>query len=140
MPRKKKVEAPIITCADCIHEYACCAWTLGGRLATQNAERCPYFDTVRSSAAYLIGKLEANEWISVKDRMPTESDGTVLVCFPDVQPYNLMEHYVNAKHDERVQTAHYSQYNDRWYIGDMAGVSDIRPTHWMPLPEAAKED
>ena len=93
----------------------------------------------------IADKLIANgvtvqEWISVKDRLPTESDGTVLVCFPDVFPYNSKEHCVNAKHDQRVKTAKYSQFSNEWYIGDMAGISKVRPTHWMPLPEPPKED
>lgn len=88
----------------------------------------------------LANGVTVQQWISIKDRMPTESDGTVLVCFPDMQPYHFREPYPDAKHDMRVRTAVYSQYNDRWYIGDAAGVSDIRPTHWMPLPEPPKED
>lgn len=116
---------------------------------------CPYItsdicisDMTNDALAY-INQLEKRlasvgktcpEWISVKDRLPTESDGTVLVCFPDVFPYNSKEHCVNAKHDQRVKTAKYSQFSNEWYIGDMAGISKVRPTHWMPLPEPPKED
>jgi hypothetical protein len=88
----------------------------------------------------LLKDYKQHEWIRVEDSMPTESDGTVLVCFPDKSPYNCREHYVDAKHDMRVRTAHYSQFSDEWYIGDMAGVGGTRPTHWMPLPEPPKED
>ena len=65
-----------------------------------------------------------NGWISVEDRLPEDGDGTVLVCFPDIEPYNLKEHFVNAKHDTRVKTAVYSEYSGTWIIGDMGGVSN----------------
>lgn len=81
-----------------------------------------------------------NGWISVEDRLPEDGDGTVLVCFPDIEPYNLKEHFVNAKHDTRVKTAVYSEYSGAWIIGDMGGVSNIQPTHWQPLPESPEED
>ena len=81
-----------------------------------------------------------NGWISVEDRLPEDGDGTVLVCFPDIEPYNLKEHFVNAKHDTRVKTAVYSEYSGTWIIGDMGGVSNIQPTHWRPLPEPPEED
>ena len=55
-----------------------------------------------------------NGWISVEDRLPEDGDGTVLVCFPDIEPYNLKEHFVNAKHDTRVKTAVYSEYSGTW--------------------------
>ena len=83
---------------------------------------------------------QPNNWISVKDRLPEEGDGTVLVCFPDIEPYNLKEHFVNAKHDTRVKTAVYSEYSGTWIIGDMGGVSNIQPTHWRPLPEPPEEE
>lgn len=56
---KKKPAQPAKTCADCIHEHACVAWTVGGRMAAGNAVRCPNYETAKDSAAYLIGKLDA---------------------------------------------------------------------------------
>lgn len=79
-------------------------------------------------------------WISVKERLPEESDGTVLVCFPDVSPYNLKEPFTNAKHGRRIETAHYSQFSKTWYIGDMCGVGGEDPIYWKPLPEPPKEE
>lgn len=79
------------------------------------------------------------QWIPCNDRLPGESDGTVLVCFPDEFPYNIKEPYVNAKHNQRVRTAHYSQFNNMWYIGDFNAVGEVRPIAWMPLPEPYKE-
>ena len=114
------------------------------KASEEACDHCPYCkecinfnagNLYRDASAY-INHLEARvpKWISVKERLPTESDGTVLVCFPDVFPYNSKEHCVNAKHDQRVKTAKYSQFSNVWYIGDMAGISKVRPTHWMPLP------
>ena len=79
-----------------------------------------------------------NNWISVKDKLPTESDGTVLVCMPDVWPYNDKELFVNAKHDRRVRVAHYSEFSNDWTY-EMGGKNkEFRPTHWMPMPEPPK--
>ena len=75
-----------------------------------------------------------SEWISVEDKLPTESDGTVLVCMPDVWPHNDKEPFVNAKHDCRVRVAHYSEFSNNWTY-EMGGINkEFRPTHWMPLP------
>ena len=76
-----------------------------------------------------------SEWISVNDKLPSEGDGTVLVCMPDIFPYNSKEPFVNAKHDNRVCVARYSEYSDVWYYGDFSGMRETRPTHWMPLPQ-----
>lgn len=51
------------------------------------------------------------EWIRVKDRLPTESDGMVLVCFPDVSPYNLPQPYVGCSISRRVRMGTYSEYS-----------------------------
>lgn len=79
------------------------------------------------------------KWIPASERLPTEADGTVMVCFPDVSPYNLKEPYPNAKHDRRVATGKYSQHSKRWYIGEFSAIGGPEPTFWMPLPEPPKE-
>ena len=61
MPKKTKAEKHVRACADCIHEWACQAWTLGGRLSETNADRCQIYETVRDSAAYFIGYREGLE-------------------------------------------------------------------------------
>lgn len=53
----KKQKEPVKTCADCIHEYACSMWNIG-TLHWANATNCTNYETVRDSAAYLIGKME----------------------------------------------------------------------------------
>lgn len=85
-------------------------------------------------------KLLTQRWIPVTERLPEESDGTVLVCFPDIKPYNLKEPFVNAKHDRRVCTGTYSQHSKCWYIGEMNAVGGDDPVFWMPLPEPPKEE
>ena len=87
------------------------------------------------SAKMSIEPVEESKWIKCSERLPEESDGTVLVCFPDEFPYSNKEPYVNAKHNQRVRTASYSQFNNTWYIGDFSAIGEVRPIAWMPLPE-----
>lgn len=77
------------------------------------------------------------KWISVKDRTPTEADGTVWVCLADVFPYNEKEPYIDAKHDRRITEAFYSQFSKRWYK-DGAFFPDGIVTHWMEKPQPPK--
>lgn len=91
----------------------------------------------------IIGRVKRepdNEWIKCSERLPEESDGTVLVCFPDEFPYSNKEPYANAKHNQRVRIASYSQFNNTWYIGDFCAIGEVRPIAWMPLPEPPKEE
>ena len=81
--------------------------------------------------------IEPQRWIPVTERLPEEADGTVLVCMPDKFPYNEREPFINAKHNQQVETATYSQYSDTWYFA-MGAVSSTRPIAWMPLPEPWK--
>lgn len=85
-------------------------------------------------------KREPDDWIKCSERLPEESDGTVLVCFPDEFPYSNKEPYVNAKHNQRVRSASYSQFNNTWYIGDFCALGEVKPIAWMPLPEPPKEE
>ena len=78
-------------------------------------------------------------WIPVSERLPEEADGTVLVCMPNESPYNEREQFINAKHNQQVETAHYSQYSDTWYFA-MGAVSETRPVAWMPLPEPYEKE
>lgn len=77
------------------------------------------------------------EWISVKDHIPAEADGTVWVCLADVFPYNEKEPYIDAKHDRRITEAHYSQFSKCWYK-EGAVFHDGIVTHWMEKPQPPK--
>ena len=54
----KKQMQHIKTCAECIHENACRAWVDGGYIADESANRCPNYETVKESGAYLCGVLD----------------------------------------------------------------------------------
>lgn len=58
------------------------------------------------------------KWIPVSEKLPKESDGTVLIT-------------VNGK----VKTGRYSEFSNTWYKGDMCGVGGDDPIAWMPLPK-----
>ena len=77
-------------------------------------------------------------WIPVTERLPEESDGTVLVCMPNIWPYNYKEPFINAKHNCQVRTATHSEHSGNWYYSDGA-VGDVEPIAWMPLPEPYQE-
>ena len=108
-------------------------------------------DTQRSGIGYFGSAIEnkkiadhlivhgatVQEWISVKDRTPTEADGTVWVCLADVFPYNEKEPYIDAKHDRRITEAHYSQFSKCWYK-EGAVFPDGIVTHWMEKPKPPK--
>ena len=70
---KKKTPKPQKTCGDCIHEHACAMWNIG-TIHEMNATNCTNHETARESAAYLIGKMEAQQWIPVSERLPEEHD------------------------------------------------------------------
>lgn len=84
-----------------------------------------------------IEALEKQKWISVKDRTPTEADGTVWICLADVFPYNEKEPYIDAKHDGRITEAFYSHFSKRWYK-DGAVFPDGVVTHWMEKAQPPK--
>ena len=86
---------------------------------------------------FISNGVTVQEWIPVKERTPTEADGTVWVCLADVFPYNEKEPYVDAKHDRRITEAHYSQFSKRWYE-EGAVFPDGVVTHWMEKPQPPK--
>lgn len=51
---------PLKTCADCIHEFACQMWNIG-HIHEMDATNCTNHETVKDSAAYLIGKLDGKK-------------------------------------------------------------------------------
>jgi len=79
--------------------------------------------------------MRMSDWIPCDERLPEESDGTVLVCFPDIFPYNSKEPFPNAKHDQRVTIATRSQFSKMWYKESGSIINFMQPIAWMPLPE-----
>ena len=71
----KKQNKPIKTCADCIHEFACRAWVDGRYIADESASRCPNYETVKESSAYLCGVLDERKRKKTNaDRIRSMSD------------------------------------------------------------------
>lgn len=99
--------------------------------------RALQYDREQYEKGYMDGSASAQKWIPVTEHLPTESDGTVLVCHADKPPYYLSEPYINAKHNRRVVIGHYSEHSKRWYGEAGSLMNDI--THWMPRPEPPKE-
>ena len=73
-------------------------------------------------------------WIEVEEELPTESEGTVLVLMPNKFPYNQKEPYLNAKHNQRIQMAKYSEFSKMWYYGDWNSIGGDDPIAWARLP------
>ncbi len=57
-------------------------------------------------------------WIPVEERLPETEQEHVLAC----------------RRDGSIDTARYSSYSDRWYVGSMCSVS-LDVIAWRPLPE-----
>lgn len=71
----KKQNKSTKTCADCIHEYACRAWVDGRYIADESANRCPNYETVKESSAYLCGVLDERKRKKTNaDRIRSMSD------------------------------------------------------------------
>lgn len=100
-----------------------------------NAMECERLYKALEEAYELTAQSE--RWIPCSERSPEEADGIVLVCMPDEPPYNRREPFINAKHNQQVEVAMYSQHSDTWFFG-MGAVSSTKPIVWMPLPEPYK--
>ena len=75
-----------------------------------------------STYANIGGVYEENSkndgWIPVEERLPEAEQEHVLAC----------------RRDGSIDTARYSPYSDRWYVGSMCSVS-LDVIAWRPLPE-----
>lgn len=56
----RKRKEPEKTCGECIHEFACGMWNMG-TIHYADAGHCVNYTTVRESAGYTLGKIEAKE-------------------------------------------------------------------------------
>lgn len=52
-PKNNPASKPV-TCADCIHEWACNAWNVGN-IHNMDARNCACRETVQESTAYFLG-------------------------------------------------------------------------------------
>ena len=84
----KKQNKPIKTCADCIHENACRAWVDGRYIADESANRCPNYETVKESGAYLCGVLDERK------RKKTNADR--IRAMTDDELHELLHEIYNA--------------------------------------------
>ena len=93
------------------------------------ADISTYTDGHKSAVkqAYLAGYQAAQQWISVKDRLPP----------PEVE----VLWWNKTAHQAGVSNWKYMSYCDDTTIewGDAGNVSIKNFTHWMPLPAAPKE-
>lgn len=53
----KKQKQPARTCSECIHEWACQAWT-AGTIHNMDATNCKIYETVEMSTAYYLGCMD----------------------------------------------------------------------------------
>ena len=66
----------------------------------------------------IIRKHMNDGWMPVEERLPEAEQEHVLAC----------------RRDGSIDTARYSPYSDRWYVGSMCSVS-LDVIAWRPLPE-----
>ena len=69
-------------------------------------------------AKQIILKRMNDGWISVEEQLPEDEQEYVLAC----------------RRDGSMDTARYSPYSNRWYVGSMCSVS-FSVIAWCPLPE-----
>ena len=81
------------------------------------------------------------EWISVEERLPEDGELVLCILYGDVNgcrvyegAYELAMHF-NACEDDG------EFFEEEWEMWDCkrGEVSNIKVTHWMPLPEPPKE-
>lgn len=81
----KKQNKSTKTCADCIHENACRAWVDGRYIADESANRCPNYETVKESSAYLCGVLDERKRKKTNaDRIRAMSDEELAKFIDDI--------------------------------------------------------
>lgn len=72
------------------------------------------------------------EWISVKDKLPTEEDNMYLVSV--ISPSGKLRTTFCRWENRR---PYYKPAKWNWIRREVVSIKDI--THWMPLPEPPKE-
>lgn len=77
----------------------------------------------------------SNQWISVKDRLPTSVVNKVLVCCKN--GYVGFGHYEDYKNTKTWFNLESGKAFTDWNLGDDEAGYTV--THWMPLPEPPNE-
>ena len=81
----KKQMQHIKTCAECIHENACKAWVDGRYIADESANKCPNYETVKESGAYLCGVLDERKRKKTNaDRIRSMNDEELAECLYEI--------------------------------------------------------
>ena len=76
------------------------------------------YECIKEACKNIIRKHMNNGWIPCSERLPEDEQEHVLAC----------------RRDGSIDTARYSPYSDRWYVGSMCSVS-LDVIAWRPLPE-----
>jgi len=68
-----KKKGKLRSCRECIHEYACQAWSVG-HISDMDASHCVNYETVEDSNAYFLGKRKAIDEFAelIKQKSETE--------------------------------------------------------------------
>lgn len=82
----------------------------------------------RLSTMSIADVTTANQWISVKERLP-ETDTCVLAVVNGV--------YGNITFVDAIQIA--ERLEDGWYIESFPNIANPQIDYWMPLPEPLKQ-
>ena len=103
----------------------CCTTALGCKACPYSEKGVGTDDCQLESTQDALELLKARQWISVKDRLPDESEEYLVFSkrgYRSVLDYSTRHKEFNAKDTEKEP------------------LHAIEVTHWMPLPEPPKEE
>lgn len=107
-------------------------------------EKCPYFNSLsngvdcavkmHADALSYINQLEARvpKWISVEDRLPEDDVNVIVYAVSNNGDYTI----VITSHTHKLYGFNIEGWSPPWQYFFM----HYTITHWMPLPERAKEE
>jgi hypothetical protein len=89
---------------------------------------------IAAEKGFLAGYQAAQQWISVKDRLPTDADGVTQLWMRGRSLAELVLgcHAVMFEYNEKIEgVLDMNKPNGLWDLSDF--------THWMPLPKPPEE-